>query len=210
MICSMTGAEPVIEPKILGSRRLYRLFKGKKNSPMKYEDPFNEDPRDEGKDFDTISKILLVTHLKSEYSSASSAGLPIAQISSSSKPESFNKNSFNLSDLEDKMRNLKDAVEQSIVVEAGREICFSVAADFERYPEWAGSVQFVNVLERNSQGLGSVAEYKVGAFGTSLSYTLAYDLDQPQRMAWTAVAGSVRELVGAYDFETLENGNTKV
>jgi ribosome-associated toxin RatA of RatAB toxin-antitoxin module len=109
-----------------------------------------------------------------------------------------------------RMSELKDAVEQSIEVDADPGLCFQVASDFERYPEWAGSVQYVKILEKNEKGLGKRAEYKVGAFGTSLSYTLEYKFDAPQRMQWTAVAGSVKELLGVYEFSRLADGRTRV
>lgn len=128
------------------------------------------------------------------------------------------------------MAQLADAVEQTIEVNALPEDCFRVAADFERYPLWAGSVQYVKVLEQvagsdlwagsvqnvkvleqvDRGDLGRRAEFSVGAFGTSLSYTLEYDYDPPRRMRWTAVAGGVKELLGVYEFSPLADGRTQV
>jgi hypothetical protein len=110
-----------------------------------------------------------------------------------------------------RMAELKDAVEQGIEVAAAPADCFRVAADFERYPEWAGSVQYAKVLERTPDGLlGRTAEFKVGAFGTTLGYTLAYEYDPPNRMQWTAVAGGVKELLGVYEFAPAAGGRTQV
>ena len=110
-----------------------------------------------------------------------------------------------------RMAELRDAVEQAIEVDAAPADCFRVAADFERYPEWAGSVQYARVLGRTPDGsLGRTAEFKVGAFGTTLGYTLEYDYDPPRRMQWTAVAGGVKELLGVYEFAPAAGGRTRV
>ena len=110
-----------------------------------------------------------------------------------------------------RMAQLADAVEQTIEVEAPPADCVRVAADFERYPQWAGSVQYAKVLEQTPAGdLGRRAEFRVGAFGTTLGYTLEYDYDPPRRMRWTAVAGGVKELLGVYEFTPTPDGRTQV
>ena len=43
-------------------------------------------------------------------------------------------------------RTLNDARPKHQVA-AAPDACFRVAADFERYPEWAGSVQYVKVSQ---------------------------------------------------------------
>jgi hypothetical protein len=73
-----------------------------------------------------------------------------------------------------------ESVEKSIEVSASVAECFEAAAGFEDYPNWAGSVQYVKVLDKTEQGLGKTVEYAVGAFGRTLGYTLSYEFDYPR------------------------------
>lgn len=73
-----------------------------------------------------------------------------------------------------------ESVEKTIEVSASVVECFEAAAGFEEYPKWAGSVQYVKVLDKTAQGLGKTVEYAVGAFGKTLSYTLSYQFDYPR------------------------------
>ena len=73
-----------------------------------------------------------------------------------------------------------ESVEKTIEVGASMEECFEAAAGFEEYPKWAGSVQYVKVLDKTEQGLGKTVEYAVGAFGRTLGYTLSYEFEYPR------------------------------
>ncbi len=73
-----------------------------------------------------------------------------------------------------------ESVEKTIEVGASVEECFEAAAGFEEYPKWAGSVQYVKVLDKTEQGLGKTVEYAVGAFGRTLGYTLSYEFEYPR------------------------------
>jgi uncharacterized membrane protein len=73
-----------------------------------------------------------------------------------------------------------ESVEKSVEVSASVAECFEAAAGFEDYPNWAGSVQYVKVLDKTEQGLGKTVEYAVGAFGRTLGYTLSYEFDYPR------------------------------
>ena len=47
---------------------------------------------------------------------------------------------------------MTDQTESSIIIEASPEEVMEVVADLEKYPEWAGSIKKVEVLERDAQG----------------------------------------------------------
>jgi ribosome-associated toxin RatA of RatAB toxin-antitoxin module len=89
--------------------------------------------------------------------------------------------------------------------------CFEIAADFERYPEWARDVKEANVLERDAQGRATKVEFRASALGRSTHYTLAYDYTQaPERISWTLVDGDIMRVIdGAYTF-VAEGGGTDV
>mmetsp|Transcript_88782 Transcript_88782/g.236311 ORF Transcript_88782/g.236311 Transcript_88782/m.236311 type:complete len:274 (+) Transcript_88782:173-994(+) len=103
----------------------------------------------------------------------------------------------------------KDAVERSIIVDATPDEVFQVATNFEKYPEWAG-VSSVQIKERGQDGLAKIVKLDSSLFGRSISYTLSYKYARPHRMHWHAVAGSLKELVGRYDFHRVGPKRTKV
>ena len=102
---------------------------------------------------------------------------------------------------------LIDSVKSDIVVDASPSEVYQIAADFENYKQWVGSLQSCKKLDSDPQGLGTRAEFTVGAFGQTLDYTLAYTHDVPRRMSWKAVAGTVKSLVGAYSFDAVGDGS---
>jgi ribosome-associated toxin RatA of RatAB toxin-antitoxin module len=83
------------------------------------------------------------------------------------------------------------------------ERCFEVAADFERYPEWARDVKEAVVVERDAEGRGLRVAYRAGAMGHSARYTLRYHYgEDPLRISWALEEGDiVRRLDGEYLFE---------
>jgi ribosome-associated toxin RatA of RatAB toxin-antitoxin module len=103
----------------------------------------------------------------------------------------------------------KDEIERTIEIDATPEEVFQVAARFEQYPEWAG-VTAIKILERGRDGLGKTVKLDCGMFGRSISYTLAYTFERPRHMRWFAIAGSLKELVGSYDFQPIGEGRTRV
>lgn len=92
---------------------------------------------------------------------------------------------------------------EKMTVRATPERCFDIAADFERYPQWAADIKEVRVLERDAQGRGTVVAFRTAAFGRSTSYTLAYDYAKaPSELSWVEEKGDLtRKLDGTYRFE---------
>lgn len=100
---------------------------------------------------------------------------------------------------------------QEITIDAPPEQCFEVAADFERYPEWARDVKSVEVKDRDDEGRPRDVEYRAAAMGRSVTYTLRYDYSEaPQAFSWTLVEGDLmKRLEGTYRFDGT-NGSTNV
>jgi uncharacterized membrane protein len=88
-------------------------------------------------------------------------------------------------------------------IEAPVERCFATLVDFESYPEWAGDLNEVHVVETDDQGRGVVVEFRAAAMGRSTTYQLRYDYTgAPNRLQWELVSGDLqRELDGAYVLE---------
>jgi uncharacterized membrane protein len=80
---------------------------------------------------------------------------------------------------------------------------WSVALDFERYPEWASDIKDVKILEHDVEGRGSTVQYRAAAMGRSVSYVLRYDFTEaPQSFSWSLVEGDLlRRLDGTYRFD---------
>jgi uncharacterized protein YndB with AHSA1/START domain len=97
-------------------------------------------------------------------------------------------------------------------IKAPPERCFEIALDFEQYPQWAGDIKQVQVLERDAQGRGTRVAFRAGALGQSVRYTLAYDYsDAPRVLAWVQAEGDLtRKLDGSYVFEADGTGGTEM
>jgi len=93
-------------------------------------------------------------------------------------------------------------------VAAPPQRCFEVATDFERYPEWAGDIKQVEVLDRDAEGRAKQVRYRAAAMGRSVTYTLDYDYSQaPGAFSWTLVEGDLlKRLDGTYRFEEADGG----
>ncbi len=98
---------------------------------------------------------------------------------------------------------------QQIVIDATPQACFDVAAEFERYPEWAADVKEVAVLERDGDGRGTLVRFRTAAFGRSTAYTLRYDYAAaPAQLRWVEVEGDITsKLDGEYQFDAVDGGD---
>ena len=98
---------------------------------------------------------------------------------------------------------MADQATEHMSVAAPPERCFAVAADLERYPEWAADIKEVEVKERDDQGRPLLVTFRAAAFGRSTSYTLAYDYsDAPHTLAWKLTQGDITtKLDGSYVFD---------
>ena len=88
-------------------------------------------------------------------------------------------------------------------VAAPPERCFAVAADLERYPEWANDIKEVEVKERDEQGRPLLVTFRAAAFGRSTSMTLAYDYSEaPHVLSWKLTQGDITtKWDGSYVFD---------
>jgi ribosome-associated toxin RatA of RatAB toxin-antitoxin module len=97
-------------------------------------------------------------------------------------------------------------------VSAPPERCFSVAADIERYPEWAADIKEVVVEERDAEGRPLLVTFRAAAFGRSASSTLLYDFSEaPHILSWKLTKGDITsQWDGSYVFDPGEGGGTDV
>ena len=97
-----------------------------------------------------------------------------------------------------------------ITIDAPPERVWAVAADIERYPEWAKDIKDVVVRSRDDQQRPSEVEFRASALGRSTHYTLAYDYSSaPSTLAWTMVKGDIQRVIeGAYRFSADGTGTS--
>ena len=107
---------------------------------------------------------------------------------------------------------MADQATEHMSVSASPERCFSVVADIERYPEWAGDIKEIIVDERDDEGRPVLVTFRAAAFGRSTSYTLRYDFSEaPRVLSWVLTKGDITsKLDGSYVFDPGEGSGTLV
>lgn len=109
---------------------------------------------------------------------------------------------------------MAEQAREFLTIDAPVEQCFDVLTDFDAYPQWAGDLKEVTIVERDDRGRAIVVEFRAAAMGRSTRYRLRYDYsDAPYRLGWRLESGDIqRELDGAYLLEasTGDPGSTDV
>ena len=107
---------------------------------------------------------------------------------------------------------MTETASQTITIAAPPERVWAVAADVERYPEWARDVKDVVIRARDPDGRPTEVEFRASALGRSTHYTLGYDYSEaPTALAWRMVRGDImRTIDGAYHFSPTTDGGTEV
>lgn len=97
---------------------------------------------------------------------------------------------------------MSEQATERTVINAPAAHCYEVAADIERYPEWAKDVKDATVVTRDESGRPLDVAFRTAAMGRSTSYTLRYDYSEaPTRLSWVLVEGDLTTtLDGAYRF----------
>jgi uncharacterized membrane protein len=99
--------------------------------------------------------------------------------------------------------------ERTVEIEAPIERCYEIAADIEGAPEWQGSLQDVEVLERDSERRPELVETKSDAKVKSVRAQLRFSYDPPQGIRWEQVKGDTKSLEGWWRFEEIGEGRTR-
>ena len=99
--------------------------------------------------------------------------------------------------------------DRSVEIEAPIARCFEIAANIEAAPEWQGSLQDVEVLERDAEKRATLVETKSDAKVKSVRATLRFTYDEPTRIDWVQEKGDTKSLHGWWDFEDLGGDRTR-
>jgi uncharacterized membrane protein len=92
--------------------------------------------------------------------------------------------------------------EQSAEIAAPAEICFEAITDYESFPRWQAAVESIEVVDRNTDGLGRRVRVGVDAKLRRVRYTLDYSYERPNAVRWDFVEGEgIEDIEGEYTFE---------
>jgi uncharacterized protein YndB with AHSA1/START domain len=107
---------------------------------------------------------------------------------------------------------MAETASQTTRIAAPPDRVWAIAADVERYPEWAKDVKDVVVRARDDQGRPTEVEFRASALGRSTHYTLNYDYaEAPMVLAWSMLRGDImRTIDGAYHLSATADGGTEV
>ena len=99
--------------------------------------------------------------------------------------------------------------ERSVEIDAPIERCFEIAADIEGATEWQGSLEDVEVLERDADKRAHLVETKSNAKVKSVRALLRFSYEEPTRIEWVQEKGETKSLKGWWDLEDLGGGRTR-
>jgi uncharacterized membrane protein len=99
--------------------------------------------------------------------------------------------------------------DRSVEIDAPIERCFEIAANVEAAPEWQGSLEDVDVIERDADKRAALVETKSDAKVKSVRAVLRFSYDEPTRIEWVQEKGETKSLRGWWEFEDLGAGRTR-
>jgi hypothetical protein len=111
------------------------------------------------------------------------------------------------------LRDMADTSTQSIVMARPLAAIAEVICDFPRYPEWAGAMRSVEVIEEYEDGYASQVRFVIDAGVVQDEYVLAYEYAEDiSRIEWSLVAPSRMQKAqhGSYDIEDNGDGTSTV
>ncbi|GLY18620.1 SRPBCC family protein [Kineosporia rhizophila] len=98
---------------------------------------------------------------------------------------------------------MADQTESSVVIDSAPGNVLAVIADFERYPQWAGAVKEVEILDRQADGRAARVRFTLDAGAVrdtySLDYSWDFDADGVGELSWKLdESGVMRAMDGSY------------
>jgi uncharacterized membrane protein len=97
----------------------------------------------------------------------------------------------------------------SVEIEASRDRCYEIAADIEGAPEWQGTLESVEVLERDAEGRPLVVNTTSDASIKKVKARLRFSYGPPGEIEWEQEKGEVKWLIGSWRFEETRAGRTQ-
>lgn len=97
---------------------------------------------------------------------------------------------------------------QSLTMDAAPDAIMDVIADFEAYPEWAGSIKRVEITDPGEGGRATRVKFSVDAGMLKDTYELAYQWAPDGRtVSWDLVSGQMQKAQhGSYVLTPVSDG----
>ena len=99
--------------------------------------------------------------------------------------------------------------ERTVEIDAPIERCYEIAADIEGATEWQGSLQDVDVLERDDERRPELVETKSDAKVKSVTAVLRFSYEPPTAVRWVEEKGDTKSLEGWWKLEDLGGDRTR-
>ena len=97
----------------------------------------------------------------------------------------------------------------TVEIDAPRDRVYEIAADIRGAPEWQGTLEDVEVLERDDQKRALVVETESDAMVKKVRSTLRFAYDPPDGLSWEQEKGEMKWLTGQWVLEELDAGRTR-
>ncbi len=105
---------------------------------------------------------------------------------------------------------MADKATSTITIEAPKSEIMAVIADFDRYPEWAGFIKSISVVETGADGRGKVVHWVLDAGVVKAEYDLGYTWHGDDLVEWKVIKGTLKQNDGSYALNELGDGTTEV
>ena len=105
---------------------------------------------------------------------------------------------------------MADQATSTITIAAGQAEIMAVIADFDRYPEWAGFIKRIEVVEFGADGRGKVVHWVLDAGVVKAEYDLGYTWYGDDKVEWAVISGTLKQNDGSYTLRDLGEGSTEV
>ena len=99
--------------------------------------------------------------------------------------------------------------QRSVEIEAPVERCYEIAADIANAPQWQGSLQDVDVLERDGERRAELVETRSDAKVKTVRAVLRFSYDPPTGIRWVQEEGDTKSLEGSWTLEDLGGQRTR-
>lgn len=97
----------------------------------------------------------------------------------------------------------------TVSINAPADKCYRMVYDFPLYPQWAGMIDKVKVLERYPDGRGRLIEFEANVLFRKMSYKLEYSYDDENMcLSWESAGGDLVSTRGRYFFKPITEDKT--
>jgi ribosome-associated toxin RatA of RatAB toxin-antitoxin module len=97
----------------------------------------------------------------------------------------------------------------TVEIDAPLDRCYEIAADVANAPKWQGTLEEVDVIERDEQGRAALVYTVSDAMVKKVKSEVRFTYEPPDRLRWEQEKGEAKWLTGYWDFEELGEDRTR-